>query len=111
MEAIPNRDLEVIDGNKARWSCADNRRRSFHNLHRIARYGLTFRSARTMCLEKRIDMRMTEFEPVRRLVSLPWFSAMVVIRGQHILLEQYAPDFNKDQPHSIQSTTKTMMNL
>jgi CubicO group peptidase (beta-lactamase class C family) len=32
-------------------------------------------------------------------------------RGQHILFERYATDFGPAMPHSIQSITKTMMNL
>ena len=36
---------------------------------------------------------------------------MVVVRGRNICFEQYAPDFGRDCPHSIQSITKTMMNL
>jgi CubicO group peptidase (beta-lactamase class C family) len=36
---------------------------------------------------------------------------MCVIRGQSIQFERYAQDFGPDQPHSIQSITKTMMNL
>ena len=48
---------------------------------------------------------------VQRLTNLPCFSGMVVARGQKILYESYAPDFGPSQPHSIQSITKTMMNL
>jgi len=107
----PNRDLEVTDGNKPRWSVADHRRRGWHQLHRIARYGLSFRAARVMTLEKRMELRIAALESVRQLTSLPWFSAMVVIRDQHILFEKYAADFGPQQPHSVQSITKTLMNL
>jgi len=64
-----------------------------------------------MRLEKRMDLRIAELEAVRHYTSLPWFSALLVIRGQHVLFERYAPDFGPDQPHSIQSITKTLMNL
>jgi hypothetical protein len=50
---FPNPDLEIAENNMSRWSRADHRRRGFHNLHRIARYGCSFRSARVMRLEKR----------------------------------------------------------
>jgi CubicO group peptidase (beta-lactamase class C family) len=106
-----NPDLEVIEGNKSRWSHADHRRHGFHNLHRISRYGMSFRAARVMALEKRIDLRIAELEGVRYLTQLPWFSAMIAIQGQHIIFERYAADFGKDSPHSIQSITKTTMNL
>src|ERR1700730_3358400 len=108
---IPNPDLIVVEGNKSHWTHADHRRRGFHNLHRTARYSLTLRSALAMTLEKRMDLRIAQDEAVRHFTSLPWFSAMVVIRGQHILFERYAPDFGKDHPHSIQSITKTTINL
>jgi CubicO group peptidase (beta-lactamase class C family) len=64
-----------------------------------------------MVLEKRMELPIAELEAVRRLTSLPWFSAMVVIRGPYILFERYAADCGKNRPHSIQSITKTTMNL
>jgi CubicO group peptidase (beta-lactamase class C family) len=108
---VPNPDLEVIRGNKSRWTHADHRRRGFHNLHRIARYNMSFRAARVMQLEKRMDLRIGDLEAVRNLTSVPWFSAMVVVRGPQILYEHYARDFDQDSPHSIQSITKTTMHL
>jgi CubicO group peptidase (beta-lactamase class C family) len=108
---IPNPDLEVLEGNKSRCTHADHRRRGFHNLYKIARYGISLRAARVMPLETRMDLLIAELEPVRQLTSLPWFSALVVIRGQHLLFERYAADFGKDRLHSIQSITKTTMNL
>jgi CubicO group peptidase (beta-lactamase class C family) len=107
----PNPDLAIVDRNTAWWSHPDNRRHGWHNLHRIARYAASFRAANVMLLEKRMELRIPELESVRDLTSLPWFSAMVVIRGKHILFERYAADFGKDRPHSIQSITKTTMNL
>jgi CubicO group peptidase (beta-lactamase class C family) len=108
---VPNSDLVVVEGNKSRWSHADHRRHGWHNLHRIARYSSSFRAARVMPLEKRMDVRIAEHESVRRITALPWFSAMIVIRGKHILFERYAPDFGPGRPHSIQSITKTTVNL
>jgi CubicO group peptidase (beta-lactamase class C family) len=108
---VPNADLEVVAGNKSHWTHADHRRHGFHNLHTIARYSVGFRAARVMPLRKCMDLRIADFEPLRHITSLPWFSAMVVIRGQHVLFERYAPDFGPARPHSIQSITKTSMNL
>lgn len=108
---IPNRDLEVVEGNKSRWTHADYRRSGFHNLHRIARYTISLRAARVMSLEKRANLHIAELDCVRKFTSLPSFSAMIVIRGQHILFERYAPDFGQEIPHSVQSITKTTMNL
>jgi CubicO group peptidase (beta-lactamase class C family) len=64
-----------------------------------------------MRLEKRMDLGMAELDLVRQITRTPWFSGMVVIRGQHVLYERYARDFHKDIPHSIQSITKSMTNL
>jgi CubicO group peptidase (beta-lactamase class C family) len=111
ISTFPNVDLEIAEGNMSRWSRADQRRRGFHHLHQIARYGCSFRSARVLRLEKRMSLRIAELEGVRRLTALPWFSAMVVIQGQYVVFERYASDFGADAPHSIQSITKTIMNL
>jgi CubicO group peptidase (beta-lactamase class C family) len=106
-----NPDLSVIADNKPRWNLPEHRRHGFHNLHRLARYSMSFRAARVMTLARRIDLRIGEMESVRRLTTQPEFSAMVVLRGAHILFERYAPDFGPDRPHSIQSINKTMQNL
>ncbi|WP_292337866.1 serine hydrolase [Mesorhizobium sp.] len=106
-----NPDLTLDAGNQPRWNQPDHRRDGFHNLHRHARYCLSFRAARVMTLQKRMDLRIANMEPVRRLTSLPWFSAMAVIRGNDLLFERYAPDFGPDRPHSIMSISKTIMNL
>jgi CubicO group peptidase (beta-lactamase class C family) len=108
---IPNADLEIIEGNKCRWSDADHRRYGWHQLHKLVRYSASLRAARTLPLEKRMDLAIAELHDVQHLTSLPWFSAMVVIRGQHVLFERYATDFGPDRPHSIQSISKTLMHL
>jgi CubicO group peptidase (beta-lactamase class C family) len=111
LRSASNPELVVVEGNKAHWCHADHRRHGWHNLHRIARYGESFRAARVLKLEKKMDLSIGELEIVRHLTSLPWFSALIIIRGQHILFERYAADFGADRPHSIQSITKTLMNL
>jgi len=109
--SYPNHELSIVAGNKSRWSTADCRRWGFHNLQHLARYTLSLRSAAVMQLEKRMDLRIAENPLVQQLTALPCFSAMIVVRGQHILFERYAADFKPTQPHSIQSITKTLMNL
>lgn len=108
---VLNRELEVVSDNKGRWNLPDHRRRSFHTLDQWSRYTIGLRSHSTMVLEKRADLRIGDLEPVRRMTTSPWFSAMVVLHGPHILHECYAADFGPDRLHSIQSITKTMMNL
>lgn len=111
LNTVPNADLEIIVGNKCRWSHADRRRYGWHHLHRIVRYSSSYRAARVMTLEKRMDLTIAEIDAVRYLTSLPWFSAMIVVHGQDVLFERYAPDFGPDRPHSVQSISKTLVNL
>jgi hypothetical protein len=109
--AVPNPDLEVKEGNKSRWACADYRRHSFHHLHEITRYSMSFRSRQVLPLSKRCELSIAAMDGVRYLASLPWFSAMVIIRDQNVLFERYAPDFGYLQPHSLQSISKTLVHL
>lgn len=111
VETVPNPDLEIVPANKSRWSHADHRRHGWHNLHRLARYSMSFRSARVMTLTKRMDLAIASLDSVQRLTTLPWFSGMVVVRGQDVLFERYAPDFGQHKPHSIQSITKTLLHV
>ena len=108
---VANPDLEVTQDNKANWNLPDQRRQGFHNLHLMARYTESFRARRVMPLRTRMDMRIPEMAAVARLTGHPAFSAMVVIRGGHVLFERYAPDFGPDRPHSTQSISKTIMHL
>jgi CubicO group peptidase (beta-lactamase class C family) len=111
IDTFPNPDLVVTSNNLSSWTRSNRRRWGWHNLERIARYTQTFRSSQIMSLDKAVDIRIAERDDVRHFTSLPWFSAMVVIRDQRILFERYANDFGPDRPHSIQSITKTIMNL
>ncbi|WP_292506512.1 serine hydrolase [Mesorhizobium sp.] len=106
-----NPDLTVNAENQTHWNQPDHRRHGFHNLHRHTRYGMSFRAARVMMLQKRMDLRIADMESVNRLTSLPWFSAMAVVRGKDVLFERYAPDFGPDRAHSIMSISKTLINL
>ncbi|HZF33690.1 MAG TPA: serine hydrolase, partial [Candidatus Angelobacter sp.] len=108
---VPNPDLAVLADNKPGWNQPDRRRYGFHNFHTLARYSQSFRAARVMVLEKRMDLRIPALDSVRAITTLPWFSGMAVLRGRHVLFERYAPDFGPDQPHGIQSVSKMTMNL
>jgi CubicO group peptidase (beta-lactamase class C family) len=111
MRTVPNSDLAVVAGNKAFWTTADQRRRGFHHLHNISRYSMAFRSAAVMQLQKCMEPRIANLDSVRLYTSLPWFSAMVILRGPDILFERYADEFSASSPHTIQSITKTLVNL
>ena len=108
---VRNPDLDVEAGNQANWNRPDRRRWGFHNLHRLSRYGMSLRASRVLPLSKAIDRRIGDMSLVRQLTGTAYFSAMVVLRGQTVLHESYAPDFGPDRPHSIQSISKTTMHL
>ncbi len=111
LETHPNPDLVVGPDLREAWNTADRRRWGFHNLHRIARYGLHLRSRDVLRLRRRIDRRIGDMPEVRRLTGTTFFSAMVVVRGATLVFEKYAPDFGPGRPHSIMSISKTAMNL
>lgn len=106
-----NPDLVVGDGGRPAWNQPDLRRRAFHNMHAVFRYSLGIRAPEVLRLSKVVDRRIGDLERVRRLTGTPHFSGMVAARDGAVLFERYAPDFGPRQPHSIQSITKTTMNL
>lgn len=110
--SIPNPDLVVspVDNN-VHWNLPNYRRQGFQNLHNIARYVTSLRSARLLPFKKDIDFTIGERPDVARFLSVPHFSGFVVARDDRILYEAYAPDFGPDRPHSVQSITKTLLNL
>ena len=108
---IRNPDLVVDEENRANWNRPENRRHGFHNLYLLQRFGLSIRSGDVMPLARTIDRRIGDLPEVRRLTGTTMFSAMAVAQGQSLLFEAYAPDFGPERPHSMQSMTKTTMNL
>jgi len=107
----PNQDLVVIEDDKPNWNLPENRRYAFHNFEKIMRWSIGIRAPRVLPLTRRIDRRIGDMAEVRRLTGTTFFSAMVVVRGTHLLFETYASDFSPKQCHSMQSITKCVMNL
>lgn len=107
----PSPDLLVGEGDRPGWNQPDRRRRAFHNMHAVFRYSLGIRAPEVLRLGKVVDRRIGDLASVRRLTGTTYFSGMVAVRGGDVLFEHYAPDFGPHQPHSIQSITKTTMNL
>ncbi|GAC1662761.1 MAG: hypothetical protein PVS2B1_21660 [Candidatus Dormibacteraceae bacterium] len=97
--------------NKAQWDQPQTRRRGLRDLHRLHRYGLSFRSPRVLPLETCLDFRLHDLESLRWYLSHPFFTGILVLSGRQIVLEQYARDFGPDQVHSLQSITKTCAHL
>jgi CubicO group peptidase (beta-lactamase class C family) len=107
----PSPDLLVGEGDRPGWNQPDRRRRAFHNMHTVFRYSLGIRAPEVLRLGKVVDRRIGDLASVRRLTGTTYFSGMVAVRGGDVLFERYAPDFGPHQPHSVQSITKTTMNL
>ncbi|MDI9349418.1 MAG: serine hydrolase domain-containing protein [Candidatus Symbiobacter sp.] len=107
--------LVVNDRNRATWLEPENRRYGFHNLDKISRYGMSFRAAQILPLPPTPDPTQTEkiaaLPEVQALINNPNFSAMGVMRGDHLLFTAAAPDFDVTYLHSMQSINKTMINL
>jgi len=111
LDTVRNPDLHVGPGNLAGWNQPDRRRKGFHGLHALSRYDMGVRAPDVLVLRKSIDRRIGDLPSVRRLTGATPFSAMAVVRGQSVLYEAYAPDFGPDRPHTLQSISKTTMNL
>jgi hypothetical protein len=92
LSSHPNPDLSIGPDRHPRWNSAPHRRQGFHNLHRIARYAQSFRAARVLDLRLSADLAISGREDLRRLTTLPWFSALAVTEGNRLLYESYAPD-------------------
>ena len=107
----PNPDLMVKGDYKPRWNQAYNRRHSFHNFAEITRYNLTYRAAQVMRLVPAEDPRIAQLPKMQEMLNHPYFSGVCVVNGDRILFERYARDFDSQKLHSIQSITKTMVNL
>jgi CubicO group peptidase (beta-lactamase class C family) len=106
-----NPDLLVGEGGRPMWNQPDRRRRGFHHMPAVFRYSLGIRAPAVLRLRKVVDRRIGDLASVRRLTGTTYFSGMVAARDGEVLFETYAPDFGPHQPHSIQSITKTTMNL
>ena len=107
----PNPDLVVGPSQREQWNTAEVRRRHFHRLHAVVRYGISLRSPEVLMLERNIDRRIGDMPAVGKLTATTYFSAMVVLRNETLVYEKYAPDFKPHCAHSCMSISKTFMNL
>jgi len=97
--------------NKAEWDQPAARRVGLRELHRLHRYGLSFRAPRTLALGTCGDFRLHSLDSLRWFLSHPFFTGIAVLVGERIALEHYATDFRPEHVHSIQSITKTSVHL
>ncbi|RWD18991.1 MAG: serine hydrolase, partial [Mesorhizobium sp.] len=110
LPSIANPDLDILFDDQPRWNLPDYRRVGFHNLHTTMRYAMSLRAPGVLQLRKQIDWTIGERPAVARFLTMPHLSAFLVVRGDRIVYERYAPDFGPDRPHPIMSITKTTIN-
>ncbi len=108
---IPNPDLSVGADNKQRWNQPKYRRHGFHNVHKLFRRTMMVRSRNVLTLDSVIDQNRLHVPSLDELVKNPAFSAFVCLQGTSVLIEECAPDFDVNRPHSIQSITKLHIHL
>lgn len=110
-DSTPNPELAVGPDLRQGWNRPETRRHGFHNAHLIFRRSLMIRSRRVLTLTHKEDPGLAQLEAELGLSRNPGFSALVVAKGNRVLLARTSPDFALDQPHSIQSITKMHMHL
>lgn len=97
--------------NASNWENGENRRYGLHHFDQIARFTMGVRPSMVRKLKKTQDLDIGELPEVKYLTNTTSFSGLVIIKGDTIVYEKYAPDFGPAQLHSCQSTTKTINNL
>jgi len=93
------------------WDTGENRRYALHNFQKVVRYTLGVRPTIIRKLKKSQDLNIGDLPEVNYLTSSTSFSGIVILKGDTIVYEKYAPDFSPAQQHSCQSSTKTINNL
>ena len=93
------------------WENGENRRYALQNFDKIVRYTISVRPTTIRKLKKRQDLAIGELPEVNYLTGTTAFSGIVIVKGDTIVYEKYAPDFGPSQQHSCQSSTKTINNL
>ena len=93
------------------WENGENRRYALHYFQKVVRYTLGVRPTIIRKLKKNHDLNIGDLPEINYLTSTTSFSGIVIVKGDTIVYEKYAPDFSPAQPHSCQSSTKTINNL
>ena len=106
-----NPTLVVLEDNKPWWYLPKTRREGYRNLHKINRYGLTYRSDRVLTLNKKFNQEISKIPSVQKMIKHKYFCSLLVGKDQDILFEEYAKDFTENTPQTIMSITKMFVNL
>tara|TARA_B100000686_G_C16725519_1_gene937555 strand:- start:761 stop:1141 length:381 start_codon:yes stop_codon:yes gene_type:complete len=111
LKSEANPSLVVLRDNKPKWYLPESRREGYRNLHKINRYGLLYRSDLVLKLYKKKNHKIEKIPSVKKIVNHKYFCSLLVGKGQEILYEKYASDFNEKTPQTIMSITKMFINL
>ena len=93
------------------WENGENRRYALHNFEKVVRYTSSVRPTAIRKLKKSQDLNIGDLPEINYLANTTSFSGIVVVKGDTVIYESYAPDFGPTQQHSCQSSTKTINNL
>ena len=111
LKSEANPSLVVLRDNKPKWYLPESRREGYRNLHKINRYGLLYRSDLVLKLNKKYNKKIKKISSVKKIINHKYFCSLLVGKGQQILFEKYANDFNDKTPQTIMSITKMFVNL
>ncbi len=103
--------ISVCSDRKGEWDQNHNRRQGLRDLHKLHRYGVSFRAIDICPLEKKHDPNLEKLPPVQAFKNHLDFVGVCALKGNQIVLENYAPDFCTSSIHSVQSITKTLVFL
>ena len=106
-----NPSLVIKRDNKPKWYLPETRREGYRKLHKLNRYGLLYRSDYVLKLNKNYNSEISKIPSVKNMVNHKYFCSLLVGKGQDILFEKYASDFDESTPQTIMSITKMFVNL
>ena len=86
-------------------------RREHFRTPEFGHQNINMRASNVLELTPNADARIALNEKVAKATSHECFCGMVVLRGNEVLFEKYHDDFSASTPHSMQSITKTTVNL
>jgi CubicO group peptidase (beta-lactamase class C family) len=110
-QLLPPHGISLGALNKAEWDQPEQRRRGLMDLHRVHRYGLSFRAPAVLPLATNHAFRLHDLASLRWQLGHPLFTGIAVLKGERLVLERYAADFGPERIHSVQSITKTTVHL
>jgi CubicO group peptidase (beta-lactamase class C family) len=92
------------------WMMPDVRRAHFR-MPQFGHQNINMRATNVLELTAAPDERIAALEKVAAATTHECFCGMVVLRGSEIVFESYHEDFDGDTAHSMQSITKSTVNL